>query len=141
MEDLDNYQFREDAPLVRRGERRAIQSLNVTNRNTVGSDESARAKHFILVYTDEEKEWLVKTDKEERDRESGFMKRIKEKWDTKYPNRNMVSTQNLRDNTVRFRLEMNEPNTTNKIQQEMVDQNRNTNNPMQLKLITNGQTK
>ena len=141
MEDLDNYQFREDTPLVRRGERRAIQSLNVTNRNTVGSDESARAKHFILVYTDEEKEWLVKTDKEERDRESGFMKRIKEKWDTKYPNRNMVSTQNLRDNTVRFRLEMNEPNTTNKIQQEMVDQNRNTNNPMQLKLITNGQTK
>ena len=29
---------------------------------------------------------------------------------------------------MRFRLEMNEPNTTNEIQQEMVDQNRNTNN-------------
>ena len=53
------------------------------------------------------------------------MERIKEKWDTKYPNRNNVSTQNLRDNTVRFQL-------------EMVDQNRNTYNSMQLKLITNG---
>ena len=56
------------------------------------------------------------------------MKRIKEKWDAKYPNRNNVSTQNLRNNAVRFRLEMNEPNTTNKIQQEIVNQNRNTNN-------------
>ena len=56
------------------------------------------------------------------------MKRIKEKWDAKYPNRNNVSTQNLRDNAVKFRMEMNEPNTTNEIQQEMVDQNRNTNN-------------
>ena len=56
------------------------------------------------------------------------MKRTKEKWDAKYPNRNNVSTQNLRDNAVRFRMEMNEPNTTNEIQQEMVDQNRNTNN-------------
>ena len=39
-----------------------------------------------------------------------------------------MSTQNLRYNAVRFRLEMNEPNTTNEIQQEMVDQNSNTNN-------------
>ena len=51
MEDLDNYQFREER--VRRGGRRAIQSLNVTDRNTVGSDQSARAKHFLSVYTDE----------------------------------------------------------------------------------------
>ena len=56
------------------------------------------------------------------------MKRIKGKWYAKYPNRNNVSTQNLRDNAGRFRLEMNEPNTTNEIQQEMLDQNRNTNN-------------
>ena len=39
-----------------------------------------------------------------------------------------MSKQNLRDNAGRFRLEMNEPNTTNEIQQKMVDQNRNTNN-------------
>ena len=39
-----------------------------------------------------------------------------------------MSAQNLRDNAGRFRLEMNEPNTTNEIQQEMVDQNRDTNN-------------
>ena len=63
MEVLDNYQFREER--VRIGGRRAIQSLNVTDRNTVGSDESARTKHFLSVYTDEEKEWLVKIDKEE----------------------------------------------------------------------------
>ena len=100
----------------------------MTDRNTVGSDESARTKHFLLVYTDEEKELLVKTDEEERDRGRGFMKSIKENEDAKYPNRNYVSTQNLRDNAVRFRMEMNEPNTTNEIQQEMVDQNRNTNN-------------
>ena len=126
MEDLGNYQFRKER--VSRGGRRAIQSLNVTDKNTVGSDESARTKHFLSVYTDEEKQWLVKTDKEERGRGRGFMKRIKGKWDAKYPNRNNVSTQNLRDNAGRFRLEMNEPNTTNEIQQEMLDQNRNTNN-------------
>ena len=126
MEDLDNHQFREER--VGRGGRRAIQSLNVTARNIVGSDESARTKHFLSVFTDAEKEWLIKTDKEERGRGRGFMKRIKEKWDAKYPNRNNVSAQNLRNNAVRFRLEMNETNTTNEIQQEMVDQNRNTNN-------------
>ena len=126
MEDLDNYQFREER--VRRGGERAVQSLNVTDRNTVGSNESARTKHFLSVYTDEEKEWLVKTDEEETDRGRGFMKRVKEKWDTKYPNRNYVSTQNLRGNAVRFRMKVNEPYTINEIQQEMVDQNRNTNN-------------
>ena len=126
MEDLGNYQFRKER--VSRGGRRAIQSLNVTDKNTVDSDESARTKHFLSVYTDKEKEWLVKTDKEERGRGRGFMKRIKGKWDAKYPNRNNVSAQNLRDNAGRFRLEMNEPNTTNEIQQEMLDQNRNTNN-------------
>ena len=47
MEDLDNYQFREEG--VRRGGRRAIQSLNVTDRNTVDSDESAWTKHFVSV--------------------------------------------------------------------------------------------
>ena len=75
MEDLDNYQFQEER--VRRGGGRAIQSLNVTDRNTIGSDESARTKYFLSVYTDEEKEWLVKTDEEERDKGRGFMKRIK----------------------------------------------------------------
>ena len=54
MEDLDNHQFREER--VGRGGRRAIQSLNVTDKNTVDSDESARTKHFLSVYTDKEKE-------------------------------------------------------------------------------------
>ena len=100
----------------------------MTNRNTVGSDESARTKHFLSVYTDEEKQWLVKTDKEERGRGRGFMKHIKEKWDAKYHNCTNVSIQNLRDTAGRFRMEMNKPTTTNEIQQEMVDQNHNTNN-------------
>ena len=126
MDDLDNYQFREER--VRRGGQRAIQSLNVTDGNTVGSDESARTKHFLSVYIDEEKEWVVKTDKQKRDRGRGFMKRIKEKWDVKYLNRNNVSTLNLRDNAVRLKMEMNKPNTTNEIQQKMVDQNHNRNN-------------
>ena len=74
MEDLDNYQFRKQQ--VRRDGRRAIQSLNVTDRNIVGSDESARTKHFLSVYTDDEKEWIVKTDKEQRGRGRGFKKSI-----------------------------------------------------------------
>ena len=37
----------------------------MTDRNTVGSDKSAVIKHFLPVYTDKQKEWLVKTDKEE----------------------------------------------------------------------------
>ena len=97
MEDLDNYQFREER--VRRVAGRAIIEIY---SNTAGSDESVRSKHFLSVYIDQEKEWLVKTDEEERDRGRGFMKHIKEKWDAKYPNRHYVSTQNLRDNAVRF---------------------------------------
>ena len=100
----------------------------MADRNTVGSDESARTKHFLSVYNDEEKEWLVKTDKEQKATGRGFRKRFKEKLDAKYPSCNAASTQNLRDNAMRFRLEMKEPNKTSEIQQEMVDQIRNTNN-------------
>ena len=50
------------------------------------------------------------------------------KMDAKKSNRNNVSIQNLRDNAVRFRMEMNEPNATNEIQQKILDQNRKTNN-------------
>ena len=66
------------------------------DRNTVSSDESARRKHFLSVYTGEEKEWLVETGKEETGRGRRFMKRIKE---------NNMSTQNPRYNAGRFRLE------------------------------------
>ena len=45
----------------------------MTDRNTVSSDDLARTKHFLSVYTDEEREWLVKTDKEERNRGRRFM--------------------------------------------------------------------
>ena len=38
-----------------------------------------------------------------------------------------------RDNAVRFKMEVNEPNTTNEIQQEMVDQNHNTKNAIPAK--------
>ena len=61
----------------------------------------------LSVYTDEEKEWLVKTDKEERGRGRGFMKRIEGNWDAKNPNRTNVSTHSLRDNAGRFRMERN----------------------------------
>ena len=50
------------------------------------------------------------------------------KMDAKKSNRNNVSIQNLRDNAVRFRMEMNEPSTTNEIQQKILNQNRKTNN-------------
>ena len=50
------------------------------------------------------------------------------KMDAKKSNCNNASIQNLSDNAVRFRMEMNEPNTTNEIQQKILDQNRKTNN-------------
>ena len=137
MEDLDHYQFREER--VSRGGRRAIQSLNVTDRNTVGSDESSRTKHFLSVYTDEEKEWLLKTDKEERGKGRGFMKPIKEKSDAKYPNRNNVSTQNLKDNAGRFRFR--DPTQLMKSNKRWWTKTATQITQMQLKLITNGQTK
>ena len=46
---------------------------------------------------------LVTIDKEERARGRGFMKRVKETWDQKYPEYHQASWQKLRDNAARFK--------------------------------------
>ena len=46
---------------------------------------------------------------EERSKGTGFMLRLKRRWNKQYPQKNRVSKQNLRDNAARFKkeLEMN----------------------------------
>ena len=48
---------------------------------------------------------VVTMDKEERAKGSGFMKRVKERWDQKYPEYQQASWQKLRDNAARFKKE------------------------------------
>ena len=56
-----------------------------------------------LEWTTEMKIDLVTVDKEKEARGRGFMKRVKEKWDQKYPECQQASWQKLRDNTARFK--------------------------------------
>ena len=56
-----------------------------------------------LEWTTEMKIDLVTIDKEERARGRGFMKRVKERWDQKYPEYQQASWQKLRDNAARFK--------------------------------------
>ena len=48
---------------------------------------------------------LVIMDEEERAKGRGFMKRVKERWDQKYPEYQQASWQKLRDNAARFKKE------------------------------------
>ena len=46
---------------------------------------------------------LVTLDQEERAKGRGFMKRVKDRWDAKYPEYQSASWQKLRDNAARFK--------------------------------------
>ena len=48
---------------------------------------------------------LVVMDNEERSKGRGFMKRVKERWDQRYPEYSSASWQKLRDNSARFKKE------------------------------------
>ena len=56
-----------------------------------------------LEWTREMKITLLQIDEEERAKGRGFMKRVKEKWDMKYPEHQSASCQKLRDNATRFK--------------------------------------
>ena len=56
-----------------------------------------------LEWTTEMKIELVTLDQEERAKGRGFMKRVKDRWDAKYPEYQSVSWQKLRDNAARFK--------------------------------------
>lgn len=55
-----------------------------------------------LEWTVEMKVNLIMIDQEERAKGRGFMKRVKERWDAKYPEYQSASWQKLRDNAARF---------------------------------------
>ena len=55
-------------------------------------------------WTEEEERRVVKLKKEEKSKGSGFMKRIKERWDKEFPN-NKRTAQNLTDNARMFTKE------------------------------------
>ena len=87
-----------------------------------------------LEWTTEMKISLVVMDNEERSKGRGFMKRVKERWDQKYPEYSSASWQKLRDNSARFKKE---PDVMNLIlvrqreeQQEVVIANENVEEPI-----------
>ena len=87
-----------------------------------------------LEWTTEMKINLVVMDNEERSKGRGFMKRVKERWDQRYPEYSSASWQKLRDNSARFKKE---PDVMNLIlvrqreeQQEVVIANENLEEPI-----------
>ena len=58
-----------------------------------------------IQWTTDMKVHLIVMDQEERRKGRGFIKRVKERWDTKYPEYKRVSMQQLRDNASRFKME------------------------------------
>ena len=87
-----------------------------------------------LEWTTEMKINLVMMDNDERSKGRGFMKRMKERWDQRYPEYSLASWQKLRDNSARFKKE---PDVMNLIlvrqreeQQEVVIANENVEEPI-----------
>ena len=68
------------------------------------SNNTNQERKFLWIM--EEKLWIV-VDGEERNKGRGFMRRIKERWDEKYPVRSNVTQQNLMDNARRFKKDKN----------------------------------
>ena len=79
------------------------QEEHVETINQVPCETSENKK--LLEWTTEMKINLVTMDDEERAKGRGFMKRVKERWDQRYPEYNLASSQKLRDNAARFKKE------------------------------------
>ena len=105
MENIDQNQFQ---PINTNNEHGALQGNNIARNEAIPNGE-AQTKHPLSNHTDDEKRWLVTTADEERSKGTGFMLRLKRKWDEQYPEKNRVSKQKLKDNAARFKkeLEMN----------------------------------
>ena len=78
----------------------------MARRDLADSNGEAQRRHHLSEYTDDEKRWLVKAEEEEREKGRGFMARLKRRWDEQ-SEKCKVSQQNLRDNAVRFKREIN----------------------------------
>ena len=87
-----------------------------------------------LEWTTEMKISLVVMDNEERSKGRGFMKRVKERWDQRYPEYSSASWQKLRDNSARFKKEQDVMNLIlvrqREEQQEVVIANENVEEPI-----------
>ena len=70
---------------------------------TVENQGGENIKNFE--WTTEMKIDIVTLDNEERSKGRGFMKRVKNRWDQKYPEYQTASWQKLRDNAARFKKE------------------------------------
>ena len=79
----------------------------MARQNLAVSNEEAKKRHHLSTYKEAEKKWLMKAEEEERQKGRGFMERLKRRWDEQYPDKSNVSKQNLRDNAVRFKMEVN----------------------------------
>ena len=87
-----------------------------------------------LEWTTEMKINLVVMDNEERSKGRGFMKRVKERWDQRYPEYSSANWRKLRDNSATFKKE---PDVMNLMlvrqrgeQREVVIENENVEEPI-----------
>ena len=104
MGDLDNNRFQLTNQTV--NDSRALQRITVTGSIPVVSNEEARRKHNSSMYTEDEKRWLIRAEDEERRKGSGFMQKLKLRWDQQYPENTNASKQNLRNNAAKFKAEI-----------------------------------
>ena len=77
----------------------------VVTEDATQADQTGEVERKHLDWTTEMKISLVAIDNEERRKGRGFMKRVKERWDEKYPEYRQASWQKLRDNAARFKKE------------------------------------
>ena len=87
MGNIDQNQFQ---PINTNNEFRAVQRNNIARNEAIPNGE-AQTKHPLSTYTDDEKRWLVTTADEERSKGTGFMLRLKWRWNKQYPQKNRVS--------------------------------------------------
>jgi len=87
--------------LKKEGWGRQIEIINRTmeQQNQQPGDQQRKS----LEWTTEMKVTLIKIDEEERRKGRGFMKRVKARWDMKFPEYESASWQKLRDNAARFK--------------------------------------
>ena len=78
-------------------------SFEIDNRDEVEVQQLLNNNRTSLEWTTEMRIVLVTLDQEERANGRGFMKRVKDRWDAKYPEYQSTSWQKLRDNAARFK--------------------------------------
>ena len=99
MGNIDQNQFQS---LNTNCEPRALQENAIVGNDTTPNRES-QTRHPSSTYTDDEKRCLVISADKKRGKDTGFMLRLKRKWDKQYPGKNHVSKQNVKDKAARFK--------------------------------------